>query len=123
VDHTRYDVEKSIRRKSIPAFKRNLSVLNGRYDDFEQRLLATFHERGEDGALRLDYGAVTDISVQNLMRDEMLTVTTPPQHMASQLPRGRHRDPSYRPSVFPDRPAAQHGRRGPDRRLRRVSAH
>lgn len=88
VDHHRYDKLQQIPRASILAYKRNLSVINGRYNDFEQRMLEQFHDQAPGSAIRLSFGIGTDISVRNLLRDEMLTVSTPAQPITETSQRG-----------------------------------
>lgn len=78
VDHIRYD-QGEISRISMRNYKRNLGVVNGRYNDFERRLLEWFEEHGLNAVIRLDYSATTELSLRNLVRDGLLGVRTPPQ--------------------------------------------
>ncbi len=87
VDHFRYD-NKEISRISMRNYKRNLSVVNARYNDFERRLLEWFQERGLDAAIRLDYSATTELSLRNLVRDGLLDVRTPLQVQNYETERG-----------------------------------
>lgn len=79
VDHFRFD-QGEIPKESIYTYKQNLAVINGRYNDFERRMLERFHESGIDSTIELDYSANTELSVRNLVRDGVVSVFTPAQH-------------------------------------------
>lgn len=76
--HGLYDRERKITRSSILAYKRNLAVLNGRYNDFERRMLEMFHERGLDSVIKLDFSDGVSLSVRNLVRDGLVEFTPDP---------------------------------------------
>lgn len=67
-DHFRYD-NKKISRQSMLAYKRNLSVLNGRYSDFEQRLLRLLEEIS---TVFLEGGNVLKINTMHLQDDGLV---------------------------------------------------
>ena len=69
--HTRYD-RKQIDLTSMQQYKANLSVINGRYSDFEQRILRYFLEHPESKEIRLPLSGNMDIQVMNLVKDEYL---------------------------------------------------
>ncbi|MWV50036.1 hypothetical protein GRS96_12225 [Rathayibacter sp. VKM Ac-2803] len=71
--HWRYDTTKEIDRKSIRAYKMNLSVLNARYSDYERRVLEALHLRGENSSLRLSGGDSLDVLLQNVQRDGLVS--------------------------------------------------
>ncbi|WP_166791801.1 HNH endonuclease, partial [Cryobacterium frigoriphilum] len=79
VDHLRYDLEKSITTLSVRNYKRNLSIVNHRYNDFERRVLEAFVDQGVDGTIELDFSSTVTISVRNLVQDRLVTVSSPPQ--------------------------------------------
>lgn len=67
--HTRYD-RGEIDRKAMRQYKWNLSVLNGRYGEFEQRVLRTFAKDPRQVSINLpnEYR----ILIQNLLDDGFL---------------------------------------------------
>ncbi|WP_157875073.1 HNH endonuclease signature motif containing protein [Arthrobacter sp. PAMC 25486] len=72
-DHFRYD-NKKISRQSMLAYKRNLATLNGRYSDFEQRLLRLLTQLP---TVLLEGGNVLLINTMNLEDDGLVeTVQT-----------------------------------------------
>jgi hypothetical protein len=70
--HARYD-RGDIDRKSILIYKHNLAILNGRYGDFEQRILMMFAEQPGTDAVKLPGGF--DILILYLLRDGLLIDT------------------------------------------------
>ncbi|NYF13619.1 hypothetical protein HDC34_001913 [Pseudoclavibacter sp. JAI123] len=74
VCHRRYD-RKEIARSAILNYKQNLAVMNGRYNDFERRLLERFVRSGLSSSVELDHSATVELMVRNLVRDGMLSVT------------------------------------------------
>jgi hypothetical protein len=70
--HTRYD-KGEIDRKSMLRYKANLSVLNGRYSDLEQRVLRLFGENKNASQIWLPGGF--DILLMNLLKDGFLNDT------------------------------------------------
>ncbi|EKD73160.1 MAG: cytosolic protein [uncultured bacterium] len=70
--HTRYDREE-IDRKSMQQYKGNLSVLNGRYADLEQRVLRIFSKEPNANQIWLPGGF--DILLMNLIEDGFLKDT------------------------------------------------
>jgi len=70
--HTRYD-KGEIDRKSMLQYKSNLSILNGRYGDLEQRILRLFSQQPSANQIWLPGGL--DILVMNLTIDCMLVDT------------------------------------------------
>jgi hypothetical protein len=69
--HTRYDAGQ-IDRKSMLQYKANLSVMNGRYGEMEQRLLRAFSEGGGEQGLTMQLPGGLDILLINLINDGML---------------------------------------------------
>jgi hypothetical protein len=63
----------AIDRKSLRIYKHNLAILNGRYGDFEQRILTMFAEQPGTDAVKLPGGF--DILILYLLRDGLLTDT------------------------------------------------
>lgn len=70
--HTRYD-KGEIDRKSMVQYKANLSILNGRYGDLEQRVLRLFSEQPSVIQIWLPGGF--DILLMNLISDNLLIYT------------------------------------------------
>jgi hypothetical protein len=70
--HTRYD-KGEIDRKAMRQYKANLSVLNGRYGDLEQRVLRIFAEQANANQIWLPGGF--DILLMNLFKDGFLIDT------------------------------------------------
>jgi hypothetical protein len=70
--HTRYD-KKEIDRKSMLHYKANLSIINGRYSDFEQRIIMYFADHPDVDEIRLSLSGNTNIQIMNLVRDGHLT--------------------------------------------------
>ncbi|MBI4288843.1 MAG: HNH endonuclease [Chloroflexi bacterium] len=70
--HARYD-RGEIDRKAMLQYKANLSVLNGRYGDLEQRVLRLFAEQANAHQIWLPGGF--DILLMNLLKDGFLTDT------------------------------------------------
>ena len=66
--HTRYD-RKQIDLTSMRQYKTNLSVINSRYSDFEQRILRFFLENPEYKEIRLSLSGNNDIQIMNLVKD------------------------------------------------------
>lgn len=67
-DHARYDRER-ISRQSMLAYKRNLSVLNGRYSEFEQRLLRLL---AQTPSVLLEGGNILVINTMYLEEDGLV---------------------------------------------------
>jgi len=63
-----------IDRKSILAYKRNLSIMHHRYCDFERRLLIWFHNHPKEDIRVLESGF--DILVLNLLTDGLIVDLT-----------------------------------------------
>lgn len=78
VCHQMYDREKRIPMTAIRSYKQNLAVLNGRYNDFERRLLEALHERGVGKVITLDAGEHLDLSIRNIVRDGLVDVQIGP---------------------------------------------
>lgn len=70
--HTRFD-NGQIDKKSIKAYKNNLTILNSRYSDLEKRVLRYFHENPKEKEILLPGGF--DIMLSELLRDQMLVDT------------------------------------------------
>ena len=70
--HTRYD-SGGIDRKAMKQYKANLSILNGRYGDLEQRILRHFADKPGDYKIWLLGGL--DILLMNLLKDGLLIDT------------------------------------------------
>jgi len=70
--HTRYD-RGEIDRRSMQQYKANLSVLNGRYGDLEQRILRLFAQETTANQIWLPGGL--DILLMYLMQDGLLSDT------------------------------------------------
>lgn len=70
--HSRYD-KREIDRKSMKQYKANLSVLNGRYGDLEQRVLRIFADQQTGIEIWLPGGF--DILLMNLLKDGLLVDT------------------------------------------------
>ena len=66
--HTRYD-RHQIDLTSMQQYKSNLSVINGRYSDFEQRILRFFLENPEYKEIRLSLSGNNEIQIMNLVKD------------------------------------------------------
>ncbi len=71
--HRKYD-NKKIPRTAILNYKKNLAVLNGRYNDFERRLLEDFHARGTAETIELEHAETTKLMLRNLVRDGIVRV-------------------------------------------------
>lgn len=70
--HTRYD-KGEIDRKSMQAYKHNLSVLNSRYGDLEKRVLLHFARNPSDKQITLPIlNGATDIFLMYLIQDQMI---------------------------------------------------
>lgn len=61
-----------IDRKSVKLYKHNLSVLNSRYGEYEQRILQHFVDNPEEEYIKLPFGQHTDILLMYLVRDKLL---------------------------------------------------
>lgn len=61
-----------IDRKSVKLYKDNLSVLNSRYGEYEQRVLQHFVDSSEEEYIKLPFGQHTDILLMYLVRDKLL---------------------------------------------------
>jgi hypothetical protein len=68
--HSRFD-KGDIDRKAMQQYKANLSVLNGRYGDLEQRVLRYFAEHPDADEIELPGGL--DILLMYLLEDGLLT--------------------------------------------------
>ncbi|MBS3177766.1 MULTISPECIES: HNH endonuclease signature motif containing protein [unclassified Pseudoclavibacter] len=72
-DHWRYDQLGEITQESIRAYKRNLAVMNGRYNDFERRLLE--HLASAPGThVEMELSATIDLMLRNVVRDELVHI-------------------------------------------------
>jgi len=69
--HRRYH-SGEISRESIRQYKANLTVINGRYCDFELRLLRRFYESPKADTVKLAGGDEVRILLMNLLHDEFL---------------------------------------------------
>lgn len=69
--HTRYD-RKEIDHTSMLRYKANLSIINGRYGDFERRVIIYFADHPDKEEIRLSLSGNTDIQIANLLRDGFL---------------------------------------------------
>lgn len=81
--HGLYDREKKIPRKSIENYKQNLAVVNGRYGDFERRVLEYFVDRGNLGQVALQLPFHQDLHLRNLVRDGYLQLLDRQRHVLS----------------------------------------
>lgn len=81
--HVAYDREKRIPRKSMEFFKANLAVVNGRYSDFEHRVMEHFAdlENREGEILTIPFHH--EIHLRNLLRDGLLTLVGRERHIMS----------------------------------------
>jgi len=70
--HSRFD-RGEIDRKAMEQYKANLSVLNGRYGDLEQRVLRFFAKYPDADEIELPGGL--DILLMYLLEDGLLTAT------------------------------------------------
>jgi hypothetical protein len=71
--HSRYD-RKEIDRKAMLQYKANLSIVNGRYGETEQRFLKLFADQPGTELVWLPGGL--DVLVMNLLQDGFLEFTT-----------------------------------------------
>ena len=85
-DHRRFDAGE-IRKASIRRYKANLSVINGRYDFLEQRVLQWFADNGLEESVRLP--AYSDLLVSFLVRDGLLTPAEPVGNALHQVKEGK----------------------------------
>lgn len=76
--HTRYD-KGEIDRPAMRQYKANLSVLNGRYGEMEQRILRAFADDPKAGIIMLPEGL--GILLQYLIQDELLIQVPDPSGM------------------------------------------
>jgi hypothetical protein len=67
--HTMYDVEKKIDRKAIRIIKNKLGIINGRYNDFEQRVFRHFANNPELSEIHLSDAVEVDILLMNAVED------------------------------------------------------
>lgn len=81
--HGLYDREKKIPRKSIEAFKANLAVVNGRYSDYERRVLEYFADNGNAPSTGLMLTFHQEFHLRNLIRDGLLELTHRERHVMS----------------------------------------
>lgn len=70
--HTRFD-KGEISRKEMQIYKNNLSILNSRYGELEQRVLKVFSENKSANQIWLPGGL--DIMLMYLLKDEMIVDT------------------------------------------------
>ena len=61
-----------IDRQSAKLYKQNLSILNSRYGEYEQRVLQYFIDNPDKEDIKLPFGQNTDILLMYLVRDELL---------------------------------------------------
>jgi hypothetical protein len=85
--HTRFD-RGDIDKKSIEMYKQNLSVLNSRYGDYEQRILQYFIDNPEAEYINLPFGQNTEILLMYLLRDGLL-IDLPDKRPITASSRGR----------------------------------
>lgn len=69
--HRRYD-NREIDRKAMIQYKKNLSIINNRYSDFEQRIMQYFIDHPNEEEVRLSLSGNMDIQIMNLIRDGYL---------------------------------------------------
>ena len=67
--HTLYDVEKKIDRKAMKIIKNKLGIINGRYNDFEQRVFRYFAKNSETSEIQLSDAVEVDILLMNAVED------------------------------------------------------
>jgi HNH endonuclease len=77
-----------IDKKSVNLYKHNLSVLNSRYGEYEQRVLQHFVDNPEEENIRLPFGQHTDILLMYLVRDKLL-IPLPDKRPVSVSSRGQ----------------------------------
>ncbi|MEU5433835.1 HNH endonuclease signature motif containing protein [Streptomyces sp. NPDC020719] len=68
--HTRFD-QGDIDRKAMLQYKANLGVINGRYGEVEQRVLALFAENPEINSIPMP--AASDVIMMHLVKDGLFT--------------------------------------------------
>lgn len=85
--HTRFD-RGDIDKKSMEMYKQNLSVLNSRYGDYEQRILQYFIDNPEARCINLPFGQNTEILLMYLLRDGLL-IDLPDKRPITVSSRGR----------------------------------
>lgn len=71
--HSRYDYSKEIDRRAMLQYKANLSVVNGRYCDLEQRILRLFSKN--PGVDMINILGGLEILLMNLLEDNLLSDT------------------------------------------------
>lgn len=81
--HGLYDREKKIPRKSMEAFKANLAVVNGRYSDYERRVLEYFADNGNEPTTGLMLTFHQEFHLRNLLRDGLLELIHEERHIKS----------------------------------------
>lgn len=85
--HTRFD-RGDIDKRSIEMYKQNLSLLNSRYGDYEQRILQHFIDNPGDDCINLPFGQNTEILLMYLLRDGLL-IALPDKRPVTVSSRGR----------------------------------
>lgn len=73
--HTMYDIEKKIDRKAMRIIKNKLGIINGRYNDFEQRIFRHFANNPEISEIQLSDAMENDIQLMNALQDGYIVKT------------------------------------------------
>jgi hypothetical protein len=64
-----YDIEKKIDRKAMKIIKNNLGIINGRYNDFEQRVFRYFAKNPEISEIQFTDAMENEIQLMNAIQD------------------------------------------------------
>ena len=73
--HTMYDIEKKIDRKAIRIIKNKLGIINGRYNDFEQRVFRHFANNPQLSEIQLSDAMENEIQLMNAIQDGYIVKT------------------------------------------------
>jgi hypothetical protein len=73
--HTMYDVEKKIDRKAMKIIKNKLGIINGRYNDFEQRVFRHFANHPEEPNFEFTDAVEVEILLFNAVEDGYMRKT------------------------------------------------
>jgi hypothetical protein len=67
--HTQYDIDKKIDIKAIKIIKNKLGIINGRYNDFEQRVFRHFANNPQLSEIHLSDAIENEIQLMNAVQD------------------------------------------------------
>ena len=67
--HTQYDIDKKIDIKAIKIIKNKLGIINGRYNDFEQRVFRYFAKNPNISEIQPSDAVEVDILLMNAIED------------------------------------------------------